>query len=62
MLFTDTFKLQMFVRLCFLAIEVPLELIIAIIYISVYISPIALFGVAMIVVLIPLVAGIANLM
>lgn len=62
MLFTDTFKLQMFVRLCFLVIEVPLELIIAIIYISVYISPIALFGVAMIVVLIPLVAGIANLM
>lgn len=60
MLFTDTFKLQMFVRLSFLVLEVPLELIIAIIYIAVYVSPIALIGVATIVILIPLVALIAN--
>lgn len=52
----------MFVRLSYLMLEVPLELVVAIIFLGVYIDPAAIIGAAGILIFIPIVAICAKIM
>lgn len=61
-LFTDTFKLQIFVRLSFLIMVVVLDLIVAVVFLGVYINPVSIIGAATILIFIPLVALFAVIM
>lgn len=52
----------MFTRLCFLLIEVPLELIVSVIFLGVYIDPVAIIGAAAIFIFVPIVVICATIM
>lgn len=61
-LFTDTFKIQTFVRLMFLLVEVPCELLVSIIFLGVYINPVAIIGISVVFIFMPVVQSCSQIM
>ncbi|CAL6005654.1 Xenobiotic-transporting_ATPase / Multidrug resistance-associated protein [Hexamita inflata] len=54
-LFSDTIKIQQYLKLFYLQITVPLDIIVAIIYLAVFINPYVLFGCGTLLLFIPLI-------
>ncbi|CAL6024639.1 Xenobiotic-transporting_ATPase / Multidrug resistance-associated protein [Hexamita inflata] len=54
-LFSDTIKIQQYLKLFYLQITVPLDIIIAVIYLAAFINPVVLFGFGALLLFIPLI-------
>ncbi|CAL6009948.1 Xenobiotic-transporting_ATPase / Multidrug resistance-associated protein [Hexamita inflata] len=61
-LFTDTLKIQFFTQLFYFLFSVPMSLIVAVVYLGVYINGAALIGVGGILIFIPIIGTCAKIM
>ncbi|CAL6014554.1 Xenobiotic-transporting_ATPase / Multidrug resistance-associated protein [Hexamita inflata] len=61
-LFTDTMKIQFFTQLFYFLFSIPLNLIVAVVYLASYINPVALIGMGGILLFIPIIGTCARIM
>ncbi|CAL6093007.1 Xenobiotic-transporting_ATPase / Multidrug resistance-associated protein [Hexamita inflata] len=61
-LFSDTMKIQAFTQLFYFIFSIPLNLIVAIVYLATYIDPVALIGAGGILIFIPIIGTCARVM
>ncbi|CAL6093018.1 Xenobiotic-transporting_ATPase / Multidrug resistance-associated protein [Hexamita inflata] len=61
-LFSDTMKIQAFTQLFYFIFSIPMNLIVAIVYLATYIDPVALIGAGGILIFIPIIGNCARIM